>query len=163
MNNNRQSISKMYLISVILFMLVLPSTCTVVEYFRAFDHPLTAGIVGKWFLFWGVGLRLLTAGLKQVINPAFTAESIFHLQDKASFVVVRELGFANICIGSGAILSLFMPQWRIAAAFTGGLYFGIAGLIHVIKKPVSPNEWLALVSDIFIAGLMAMYIISCWQ
>ena len=32
-------------------------------------------LVGKWFVFWAVGARLFIAGIRQVIQPAFTAAS----------------------------------------------------------------------------------------
>mgnify|MGYP006989339736 CR=1 FL=1 len=47
----------------------------------------------------------------------------------------------------------------MAAAFVGGLYFGIAGINHIIKKPAGLNEWIAMVSDIFIFLVMVAYLI----
>lgn len=43
----------------------------------------------------------------------------------------------------------------MAAAFAGRLYFGIAGAMHVTKRPATPNEWVALVSDLFIFAIVA--------
>jgi hypothetical protein len=71
--------------------------------------------------------------------------------------VIRELGFANICIGLIAMTSLFQPGWRMPAAVAGGLYFGLAGMLHVFKKPDSRNEFIALVSDLYIFILMLAY------
>jgi hypothetical protein len=53
---------------------------------------------------------------------------------------------------------MYIPEWRTAAAFTGGLYMGIAGIQHIIKKPSTPNEMVAMVSDIFIFLVMAVYV-----
>lgn len=53
----------------------------------------------------------------------------------------------------------FVPSWRTCAAFTGGLYFGIAGLMHLIKRPATPNEWIALVSDWLIFIVIASGVI----
>jgi hypothetical protein len=70
------------------------------------------------------------------------------------------LGLANICIGAAGIISLFIPQWRMAAAFVGGFYIGIAGINHIIKKPTSPNEWVAMISDLFIFVVVLVCMIS---
>ena len=43
---------------------------------RSSDHNLIF-LTGKWFLFWAIGLRLLIAGFKQVIDPGFTLEKKF--------------------------------------------------------------------------------------
>ena len=152
-------VNKTYLWTLLLLMLVLPLMSTAIDsgFFKSGLNLLQ--ITGKWFLFWAIGLRLLTAGLRQTINPEFTAEKIFHIENKESQVIVRELGFANICFGATGVLSLFIPGWQTAAAFTGGLYMGIAGIYHIIKKPAGPNEVIAMVSDIFIFIVMAIYIV----
>jgi hypothetical protein len=53
-------------------------------------------LVFRWFVFWGVGVRLLLAGVRQVIQPSFTAREIFHLASADAEVIVRELGFLFI-------------------------------------------------------------------
>ena len=140
-------------------MLILPSISVLIEYHSSVT---ITGLIGKWFTFWAIGLRLLTAGIRQVVKPAFTAKDIFHLDGEDALVIVRELGYANICLGATAIISLFVPEWRIAAAFAGGLYMGIAGINHIIKRPETPNEVLAMISDIFIMAIMGIYIISTY-
>jgi hypothetical protein len=143
-------IGKGYLATIVVLMLVLPVVSIIVERFGFTSTLSPWELAGKWFTFWGVGVRLATAGVRQAAKPGFTARDIFHLSSPDAEVIVRELGFANICMGLGAIVSGFAPSWRMSAAFIGGLYFGIAGMMHVIKKPVTPNEKLALISDLFI-------------
>ena len=150
-----RQVNKLYLSTVIFLMFVFPSLSVIIEFYA--DKSQLLDLTGKWFIFWAIGMRLFTAGLRQAINPSFTAEDIFHIKDRASFVVVRELGFANICLGIMGLLSIFVPQSRIVAAVSGGFFFGIAGATHIIKKPVGPNEWVAMVSDVFIAVVMLMY------
>ncbi len=149
--------NKLYFYSILLLMLVLPVLSITIEYFHNHDQGLLA-LTGKWFVFWAIGLRLLTAGIRQVTKPAFTAREIFHIEEIKSQIIVRELGFANICIGLTAVISIFIPEWRSSAAFVGGLYMGIAGFYHIIKKPVSANEVLATVSDLFILVVLAVYL-----
>ena len=154
--------NKIYLITVVAFMLFLPLLSFGVDYFRN-DQEAIVSLLGKWFIFWAIGVRLFSAGIKQVIDPAFTAQSIFHLTDKDAFVIVKELGFANICTGCLGIISLFIPSWRIPTAFAGSLYLGIAGINHIIKKPDGINEMIAMISDLFIAIVMAAYIICMYN
>jgi hypothetical protein len=115
-------------------------------------------VVGMWFLFYAVGWRCFTAGLSQVIRPSFTARQILQLRDPHSSIIVRELGFANISTGLAGIISLLLPSWRIATAFIGGLFLGIAGLQHILKGSGSANEKIPLITDIIIFLIMAMYI-----
>ena len=149
-------VSKLYLTSVLLFMLILPVISIIID--AGYKSGIFIFYIGKWFVFWAIGIRLLTAGLRQVIKPEFTAKDILHIESIESHIIVRELGFANICFGLAGVVSLYIPEWRTAAAFTGGLYMGIAGIQHVIKKPSTPNEMVAMVSDIFIFLIMAVYV-----
>jgi len=158
-DNTNEKISRGYLLSLLLLMLVLPALSVWVDYVPYPGTPFMV-LVGKWFVFWAVGVRLFAAGIRQVAKPLFTLQQIFHIQNPAGQVVVRELGFANICFGLIGMLSLFIPHWRPAAAFAGGLYMGIAGVYHLIKKPASPNEVVAMVSDIYILLTMGAYLAS---
>jgi hypothetical protein len=153
-------LSRAYLLTVVGLMLVLPVASIAIERFAFASGASMMALVGKWFIFWAVGVRLGSAGVKQALQPAFTAQQIFRLSSPDANVVVRELGFANICMGLGAVVAGFVPSWRVAAGSIGGLYFGIAGLNHIIKKPQSPDEWLALVSDLLVFGVVASYLAS---
>jgi hypothetical protein len=156
-NQSNLKINKIYLFTILLLMLIFPLISIVVD---SGHHPELGLItlIGKWFVFWAIGTRLLLAGTRQAAKPAFTLEEIFHINNKESEVIVRELGFANICFGLIGIISIFIPDWRPAAGFIGGLYMGIAGVYHIIKKPVSPNEIIAMVSDLFIFLVLAVFL-----
>jgi hypothetical protein len=157
--SNTAKINKGYILVVFLLTLFLPALSVFIETLIKPELPLSNSILGKWFIFWAVGLRLLIAGLRQASNPSFTAETIFHIENKESHIIIRELGFANICFGLIGVLSLFLPQWRIVSAFGSGLFYGIAGINHIIKKPVGSNEMIALVSDIFIFICLLVYVL----
>lgn len=137
---------------------VIPVAGFVIEHFSK-GIPLTFELFAKWFIFSAVGLRLLLAGIQQTVKPAFTAKEIFHIDSPGSFPIVRELGFANLCFGLVGIISLLKPEWRIVSAFASGLYYGIAGLQHLIKKPVGANEAFALWTDLIIFAVLAAYFI----
>lgn len=145
----------MYRAVVVLLMGVLPLGSILVEFGL---HPAGAdgvALVGKWFVFWSVGVRLLLAGLRQIVNPAFTAETIFAVKDRAAFIIVQELGFGNLSIGLVAALTLIQPQWIVPAALAGGLFYGLAGFRHLAKGDRNANENIAMVSDLFIFIVLA--------
>lgn len=89
----------MYYFIVAAFMFVLPIGSIGVEVL-AMNGRLDAHLVAKWFVFWAVGGRLLTAGIKQIVDPRFTAKEILGLKSDESLVLVRELGFANVAMVS---------------------------------------------------------------
>ena len=121
---------------------------------------LTFSLFGKWFIFSAVGLRLFLAGIRQTITPAFTAQQIFHIDSPDVLPVIREVGFANLCFGLVGIISVCKPEWRIVSAFASGLYYGFAGLQHLIKKPAGINERFALWTDIIIFAVLAVYVFT---
>jgi hypothetical protein len=125
-----------------------------------FEHEsFTWMLVGKWFVFWTTGIRLFTAGISQSSNPAFTAR-IFKMKTQESYIVIRELGFANISLGVMGILSVINEHWRILAAITGSLFFGLAGIQHLFKKSDSSNEMIAMIGDLFVFIILLSYLIS---
>ena len=140
-------------------MVILPIASILVEY-TILGTNSSFELIGKWFLFWAVGMRLFTAGLSQAVRPGFTAQSIFKLTDKENFAVVRELGFANISMGLVCIVSLFFASWRIPAAFAGALFFGIAGTQHMIKGPISANERVPTITNWIAFLVMVVYLVS---
>lgn len=161
-NNTAQpDLSKGYLIGVLLLMVIMPVVSILSDVFRN-GIPLSMALAGKWFIFWAVGIRLFTAGFKQAFQPQFTARNIFHLTDESSYPIVRELGYANICFGTIGILSLFIAEWRIVSAVASGIFYGIAGANHIIKKPAGANEMVALITDLFIFLFLLAYVIIMW-
>jgi hypothetical protein len=141
--------NRLYLTVVLLTMLLLPALCIGFGWFANSKGGLK--LVLSWLVFWGIGIRLVTAGLRQILKPAFTAQSIFKLNTTESHVVIRELGFANLTLGLMASASLFFEAWRLPAACMGIFFYGAAGIQHLIKRPDSGNEWIALVSDLYIS------------
>ena len=95
-------------------------------------------------------MRLFTAGVRQIAKPGLTAEGILGIKDKASWQLVRELGFANTAIGVVGIISLWVSEWRLAGALAGGLFLLLAGLEHINKKHRDSDENLAMISDLWI-------------
>ncbi|HEX7757667.1 MAG TPA: DUF6790 family protein [Niabella sp.] len=157
---NNPGINKRYITVVSVLTFLLPLICSVAEMLVDKQSSVSFGLFGKWFIFSAVGVRLFIAGVKQTTDPAFTAKEIFHLQNPESYPIVRELGFANLCFGLIGIMSLFFPQWRVVSAFGSGLYYGIAGLQHFLKKPVGVNEKFAMVTDLLIFLVLLVYFVK---
>lgn len=137
----------MYYAIVATFMLLLPLLCISVESLflgTSFD----AALVTQWFAFWAVGWRLLLAGCKQIVQPRYTAREILGLKADESLILVRELGFANVALGLVGVLSLWLPAWRLAGAFAGGVFYGLAGVMHARQSHRNRLENVAMVSDL---------------
>ena len=153
-------INKQYIIVVTVLTFALPIICSLGETLINKSAIFSFDLFGKWFIFSAVGLRLFIAGIKQSTDPAFTSTEIFHIDDPDSFPIIRELGFANLCFGLIGIISLFLPHWRIVSAFGSGLYYGFAGLQHLLKRPVGTNEKFALITDILIFVFLLVYFLK---
>jgi hypothetical protein len=144
----------MYITSLLLLMLILPLGAVAVE--RYFLHSVVsvALLLEKWFVFCGVGMRLLLAGVRQTVNPRYTSEVILGLKTSEPWVVVRELGFANIAIGTVALGSMVTGSWLTPAAVAGCVFYGLAGINHLAHRNRNRLENLAMVSDLLFAGLL---------
>lgn len=144
----------MYIAAVVLFMFVFPSISVVVETLVLRSHPGFLTLVGKWFVFWGVGVRLLTAGIRQIVRPDLTAEGIFGIKNRESLILVQELGFATFAIGVLGVWTILRPTWALPAAIVAGLFYGLAGARHAMKGGRNRDENVAMVSDLFIFAIM---------
>jgi hypothetical protein len=152
-----------YLLYIIAVMFVCPIIAICVEKFffkRESSFQILVELIAKWFIFWAVGIRLLTAGFSQAINPVFTG-SILNVGEPC-FVAIKELGFANISMGLIACLSLFLPTWRKAGGVCGGLYLGIAGFLHIsrLAEGINVNESIAMISDLCIFSIVILYLVD---
>ena len=107
----------MYLAVVVILMVLAPLASLAYEV--AAGHGGWVFLAGKWFVFWAVGVRLLIAAARQIAKPEFTARDIFEIEDVKAFVVVQELGFANlalaahVCCGAAGFLLALSLGGRI--------------------------------------------------
>jgi len=146
--------SRMYVFMVVALMFVAPIGCTIFEVFQSNQGIFAFSILLKWFVFWAVGVRLLVAGLRQIIQPRYTAEVILGIKSQDSNLLVRELGFANTAIGCIAAGSLISPGWLMPAAIAGSVFYGLAGVNHFLHKARNRNENAAMVSDVMVAVVL---------
>lgn len=155
----------MYLVVVVLLNVVLPIVSVVVESLMA-PGPLMLGplmlLVGKWFVFWAAGVRLLLAGLKQVSQPSFTAHEIFKMKTDEALPVVRELGFANFAVGVLGVASIWATSFLLPVAIIATIFYGSAGAQHVTQKGKSEKETIAMATDIAAFLALAAYVVYVW-
>jgi hypothetical protein len=143
----------MYPFLIAAFMVVLPGISVAADV-AIRGVPLSIVLVGKWFVFWMVGIRLLAAGLKQIAQPEYTARTVLKLSGNDVLVVVRELGFANVAMGLLGTASLPFPDWRSAAALVGGVFYALAAGNHILQPHRARLQNIAMASDAFAAVVL---------
>ncbi|MGO8757274.1 MAG: hypothetical protein ACLQG3_04040 [Terracidiphilus sp.] len=121
-----------------------------------------AMLAGRWFVFWGAGVRLLGAGLRQYFQPKFTAVEIFRMKTEEALPIIREHGIGNFAVGVAGVASLWVPGFIVPVALIAAIFFGVAGVFHVAAKTRSMNENIAMVSDFWVALVLAAYLIHTW-
>jgi hypothetical protein len=146
-----------YLIFLLLLDLILPLASIFIDHVMN-QVAIDPALVGKWVLFFSVGVRVFIAGLVQVVSPGFTATKIFRFRHKESYPVIRELGFGNISLGVIGMLSLAKVEWRGITSIAAGIFFGLAGVQHLLRKPDSFNEIVAMITDQLVFVIMLLYV-----
>ena len=145
----------MYRLVTLVLMFVAPLASTALELMW---WPSTgsgaAAVVGRWFVFWAVGWRLLLAGVRQIVQPRFTAREIFSIESDDVLPLVTELGVANLAAGVVGILAFWRPDFVMPVALYGAIFYAVAGLRHMREHDRSINETWAMVSDLFVAAVL---------
>jgi hypothetical protein len=150
-----------YFVMIGSLLVILPAGSVALELlWHSHDHLSILLYVSRWWTFWAVGIRLFIAGARQVVQPKFTAVEIFGSHETASLPIVREVGFANLAVGTLGFLSMFRPDWVVPAAIVGGLYYGLAGVGHIPQKNKNPKEWTAMVSDFGVCLILAVSVFN---
>ena len=148
----------MYLVMVIGLMVVLPIGSSAIELaVNGGQDPVA--VIGRWFLFWGAGVRLLTAGVSQVLRPQFTAKNILGETTPTANQVVQELGFANFGFGLAAVIAAWVPGWAVPVAIAPGVFLLAAGIRHIVKPGKNREELLATLSDLLVGAVLIAFVI----
>lgn len=145
----------MYVAMLFVLMLIFPMASIAIDALMHGHGVLSVVTLGKWFVFWAVGARLLIAGLRQIAQPRYTAEAILGIKDADATLVVRELGFANAAIGSAGVASIFFGGWIAPLSVVGGIFYGLAGINHALHGSRSKLQNAAMISDFFAAAVLA--------
>ncbi|HEY6608935.1 MAG TPA: hypothetical protein VI277_07065 [Candidatus Limnocylindria bacterium] len=147
----------MYYVMVLGLTVALPLVSTMIELAVGGSGASLLAVAGKWWVFWGIGGRLLVAGISQVLRPGFTVHNILGYDDEGATHVVQELGYANVAIGAAGILSLPFPVLAPGAAIVGGLFMALAGIRHVTKSGKEARELVATVTDLLVGAIALAY------
>lgn len=144
-----------YTVFILLTMLVLPIVAILIRRSRT-RAPLLE-LVGTWFIFFGVGVRLLVAGLMQILNPGFTGDLL--QLDANVLLIIQELGFTNVLLAILALASLWKSEYRVLAT-AGAIYMGFAGILHLLNQTPdsTAREGVALYSDLWICLIALVYL-----
>jgi hypothetical protein len=148
----------MYFLSILFLMGILPVGSIAAEYLYH-ASPLLP-LVGKWFVFWGAGIRLTLAGARQIFQPRFTAEKIFQTKSEAVLPFVSELGVANLAHGIVGLAVLFRTDFILPVALMAAIFYGVAGIRHASDGPRSGNQNIAMVSDLLISLVYLAYSVA---
>lgn len=135
-------------------MLILPLASIGIEH--AMGQADLWFLAGKWFVFWGVGVRLLLAGLRQQLQPGLTRRGILGIEDPKADVLARELGGANIAAGTIGLLSLALPSFVLPTATWGAIFYAFAAIEHVREEHHTSEAKIALVSDVLMAIVLGL-------
>jgi hypothetical protein len=142
-----------YLVNVFGIILVLPIISIGINVFINFKKKIKNNfpeIIGNWFVFWSIGIRLFTAGLMQIFNPIYTANLLqLNLND---FIVIRELGLSNFSIGLLGIISFFKHGLQKYVCLYILIFFSSASIIHITRllQHVYFGEIITLITNVFI-------------
>ena len=148
----------MYVVMVAL-MFALPVLASLIEVFFVAHGPFSLGMLLRWFVFFPVGARLTLAGVRQIVQPRYTAEVVLGIKSPESHVVVRELGFANCAIGLIGLVSLASADYLYPAGLAGAVYYGLAGLNYLLHKGRTRNQSIAMVSNLLVAIILGVLLL----
>ena len=148
----------MYLFSILLLMVAAPLLSICAESFIFHSSVPTMLLVGKWFVFWDGGIRLVAAGLRQFFQPRFTAEKIFAISSDARLPVIRELGIANFSIGTVSVLSRAEPTFVLPMAIVAAIFYGVAGARHLADQNKTQHQNIAMATDLLAALVLLAYV-----
>ena len=149
----------MYIVFVLLQTLVLPLVSSVIHLIVAPGSSILI-VLGIWWGFWGVGTRLLVAGISQLTNPGRTSQGILGIDDKNAEQVVHELGFANLSFGLVATAVSLIPEWGLLGAVPGAIYLGLAGVRHVGKRGKNTEENVATWTDLLVFVMVGIGVVG---
>lgn len=152
----------MYLAIVILSMFVLPITSMGMEHVHAHGAASWMILAGKWFVFWGAGVRSLGAGIRQLLQPQFTAREIFRMKTDEALPIIREHGIGNLAVGIAGFVSLWVPGFIQPVALIAAIAYGAWGVLHVASKARRMNENIAMASDLWLAAVLVAYMVHIW-
>lgn len=149
----------MYVVTVLLLCVVLPIGSAIVAHLTAHDPAPWLALLGAWFVFWSGGVRLILAGVRQLIQPRFTLKQIFNIASDDPLPIVQELGVANLAAGVAATASIAFPSFVLPMAIVGAIFYGAAGIRHLGDSHRNANQNLAMATDLLVGAVLTVYVV----
>jgi hypothetical protein len=75
---------------------------------------------------------------------------------------VREIGFANLAMGALGVGTIFRQAWLVPAAVVCGIYYGLAGLGHLLRDERNVHETVAMISEGFAFLALVAVVVHGW-
>ncbi|MFT4110137.1 DUF6790 family protein [Propionicimonas sp.] len=146
-----------YVIGVLLQTVVLPVASGTIEWALRGGDPIE--VYGRWWVFWGVGTRLVVAGVVQLVRPEITAGILGSAAPlPAQRQLTRELATANLGMGLAGLFAV-VPAWAAPAGAAGGMFLLAAGLMHLTTRGKNSREILATWTDLLV-GVVALVLVA---
>lgn len=144
-----------YILSI---MFIIPVICVCMAQARG-QNGLAESIC-KWFIFWTIGVRALTTGAMQFLNPSYTM-ALLQVGEESK-IIIMELGFAQFGIGLIGVISLFHKHYRGASVLSYGAFMIGATMIHISRFTVANfEEVVSLIGDVLVIVIGIIYFFKC--
>lgn len=159
----KQGVRKLFhLISKISISVILPLICILIEiaiFKRQNKTIIFKNIFLKWLCFWVIGFSAISVGVMQAFNPSYTAD-LLHV-NMSDFIIVQELGYAQLGIGIVALLSLKWVQFKKPAVIAYGTFIFGCTVIHFLRfSAIDLGEIISTLNDIWILIVAALIVIN---
>ncbi|MFT3704302.1 MAG: hypothetical protein QM802_18180 [Agriterribacter sp.] len=129
----------------ILFVFGLPALSVLIQH-HVTKETITASLLGKWFILWVLGVRLLVVGFVQVVRRGRSAVQ----QSEDGLDLVKIAGLVKMGLSLLGFLCVTHPQWSLLPTITVGIYLGLAGFQHDFKKPSTTEGWISMIYDMVV-------------
>ena len=149
--------SRLRQVAVILLMIALPLICIITEHLISAE-PIDPVLIGKWFMFWGMGVQLFLTGLLGYLALRIASLKNWTDTRTAYFSGIGDSKLLNIAVGVLAMLSLYFNRFREATAIAGGIFFGLRAFGRLIRKSDLGGESLLILSDLFLFCMILLYL-----
>jgi hypothetical protein len=137
-----KAINTAYIVDVYILTVLLPFAAITIEAIENRGR-ISTDVIEKWFVLFAVGIRFLRIGIRQAIRVKLR----------------KEHGLASLSFGMVAVVSFFIPSWRIVCVFGSGLYYGSAAFSCFLKKSTSSNETFTKISNLCIFLILLIFLL----
>jgi len=108
---------------------------------------------------WMIGPHSAIDELERQVQLCRTAWTDAGKSNAPVLPIIRELGLANVAAGLLGILSLFDVQFLFPIAIIAMIFYGGAGIGHVLKEKRNTLETTAMISDLAASAVFAAYVV----